>query len=93
MSNKAAFKAVVYGRVQGVSYRHFVLRNAQMLDIAGYTKNLRNGSVEVVVEGEKNQLEQLLVRLKMGPMEACVDQVDVDWSTHSGKYSSFEIKF
>ncbi len=93
MSNKAAFKAIVHGLVQGVSYRHFVLRNAQMLDLAGYAMNLRDGSVEVVAEGEKEQLEQLLVRLKIGPREARVDKVDVKWSEYSGKCGGFEIRF
>ena len=93
MSNKAACKAVVHGLVQGVSYRHFVLRNAQMLDLSGYAKNLRDGSVEVVAEGEKEQLEQLLVRLKIGPREARVDHVEVNWSEHSGKYGGFEIRY
>jgi acylphosphatase len=93
MSNEAAFKAVVHGLVQGVSYRHFVLRNARMLDIAGYAKNLRDGSVEVVAEGEREQLEQLLVRLKMGPREARVDQVEVKWSEYSGRYGGFDIVF
>jgi acylphosphatase len=93
MSNKAAFEAVVRGLVQGVSYRHFVLRNARMLDIAGYAKNLYDGSVEVVAEGDRAQLEQLLVRLKMGPSEARVDKVDVKWAEYSGKYDGFEIRF
>ena len=93
MSNKAAFKAIVRGLVQGVSYRHFVLRNAQMLNLAGYAKNLRDGSVEVVAEGEREQLEQLLAKLKMGPSEARVERVDVKWEEYSGKYSRFEIRF
>jgi acylphosphatase len=93
MSNKAAFKAIAHGLVQGVSYRHFVLRNAQMLNLVGYTKNLRDGSVEVAAEGEREQLEQLLVRLKMGPREARVDDVELKWTAYSGKYSRFEIRF
>ncbi len=93
MSNKAAFKAVAHGLVQGVSYRHFVLRNARMLDLAGYAKNLRDGSVEVVVEGDRDQLEQILVKLKIGPSEARVDKVDVKWAEYSGKYGGFEVRF
>jgi acylphosphatase len=93
MSNEAAFKAIVHGLVQGVSYRHFVLRNARMLGLAGYAKNLRDGSVEVAVEGEREQLEQLLVRLKIGPSEARVEKVDVKWAKYSGEYSKFEIRF
>ena len=93
MSSKADFQAVVHGLVQGVSYRHFVLRNAQMLNLAGYAKNLRDDSVEVVAEGEREQLEQLLVRLKMGPREARVDKVDLKWSEYSGKYGWFEVRF
>lgn len=93
MSNKAAFKAIVHGLVQGVSYRHFVLRNSHMLDLAGYAKNLRDGSVEVVAEGEREQLEQLLVRLKLGPSEARVERMDVRWGEYSGNHTRFEIRF
>jgi acylphosphatase len=93
MSNKAAFKAVVCGRVQGVSYRYFVQRRAEAIGLTGYTKNLRDGSVEVVAEGEREQLEQLIVRLKVGPRDARVDQVDVNWSDYSGKYDGFDIVF
>lgn len=93
MSNEAAFIAIVHGLVQGVSYRHFVLRNARMLNLAGYAKNLRDGSVEVAAEGEREQLEQLLLKLKIGPSEARVDKVDVKWTECSGKYSRFEVRF
>ena len=85
MSNKASLRAIVHGLVQGVSYRHFVLRNARMLDLAGYAKNLYDGSVEVAAEGEREQLEQLLVNLRIGPSEARVDKVDVKWAEYSGK--------
>ena len=93
MSNKAAFKAVVCGRVQGVNYRYFVQRRAEAIGLTGYTKNLRDGGVEVVAEGERQGLEQLIVRLRVGPHDARVDKVDVKWAEYSGKYGGFEIRF
>ena len=91
--SRASFHAIVSGLVQGVSYRHFVLRNAQMLGLFGYAKNLDDGSVEVEAEGEEAQLEQLIAKLKVGPCEARVDDVDITWSQDIGKYRRFAIRF
>jgi acylphosphatase len=91
--SRAAFHAIVRGRVQGVGYRYFVLRNARMLDLVGYTRNLRDGSVEVVAEGEREQLEQLMVKLRIGPREARVELIDVKWAECGGDCSKFEIRF
>jgi len=89
----ASFRAVVYGLVQGVNYRYFVQRNAESLGIIGYVRNLDDGRVEVVAEGDKDKLAQLIAKLEMGPRAARVERVDVEWVGYSGKYNGFEIKF
>ncbi len=93
MSSRSAFRAEVYGLVQGVNYRYFVQRHAEVLGLTGYAKNLRRGSVEVFAEGEKGKLEQLIAKLKAGPRAARVERVDVEWLEYSGKYREFEIVF
>ena len=67
---------VVRGRVQGVGFRWFVEREAQMLGIAGWVRNNYDGSVEVLASGTREQLAQLRERLQVGPRAARVDQVD-----------------
>lgn len=71
--------ALVSGQVQGVGYREFVRRNALDLQLAGYTENLDDGRVEVVAEGDREDLELLLVRLRMGPTHAEVAEIEVSW--------------
>jgi acylphosphatase len=93
MSNNSAFRAVVYGLVQGVNYRYFVQRNAEVIGLTGYAKNLDDGSVEVFAEGEKDKLSQLIAKLKAGSRAARVERVEVGWGEYSGKYSGFDIIF
>ncbi len=63
---------VVRGLVQGVGYRYFVLRKAHILNINGYAKNQYDGSVEVVAEGKRYDVEQLHKFLEQGPSRANV---------------------
>jgi acylphosphatase len=72
----AAYRYVVSGRVQGVGYRYFVLREAERLGVAGFTRNLSDGSVEVVAEAAEEVLGELETRLRRGPSFAAVDGVD-----------------
>jgi len=72
----AAYRYLVKGRVQGVGYRYFVLREAEGLGVAGFARNLPDGSVEVVAEGDDARLSQLEERLKKGPSFARVSGVE-----------------
>lgn len=67
--------ASVRGRVQGVGFRYFVLREAEYLDLAGYVANERDGSVHVVAEGPPAVLDELLERLHEGPPASIVERV------------------
>jgi acylphosphatase len=70
-----AYRYLVQGRVQGVGYRYFVLRQAESLGLAGFARNLPDGRVEVVAEGSDQALVDLESRLKEGPAFATVSQV------------------
>ncbi len=88
----ARLRAVVRGRVQGVNFRQFVITRARFLGLTGYARNLPDGrSVEVVAEGERAGLEQLLEYLREGPRMSRVDAVDVEWGEASGRYRDFGI--
>jgi acylphosphatase len=76
MRAMAAYRYVVSGRVQGVGYRYFVLREAERLGLAGFARNQADGSVEVVAEGGEEVLGQLEARLRAGPSFARVTAVD-----------------
>lgn len=84
--------ARVHGDVQGVGFRFFARREASALGLRGYVRNLANGDVEVVAEGGRIRLEQLLAALERGPSAADVEQVEASWSTGDGTFSSFQIR-
>ncbi len=68
----------ISGRVQGVGFRHFVRQNAQHLGIKGWVKNLSDGDVEAVLIGNKDNVMEMLEKLKQGPRMARVDDLSVD---------------
>jgi acylphosphatase len=70
-----AYRFIVEGRVQGVGYRYFVLRQAEALGVAGFARNLPDGTVEVVAEGTDEAVGALEDRLRLGPSFAAVGTV------------------
>lgn len=85
------FVAIVSGRVQGVGFRAFVRRVATDLHLRGHVENLADGRVEVVAEGSQDDLDVLLVRLRMGPTHAEVSGVEVEWSEPAGALPGFHV--
>jgi acylphosphatase len=71
-----AYRFFVRGRVQGVGYRYFVLRQAEALGVSGFARNLADGGVEVVAEGSDASLEELESRLRDGPPFGDVEHVE-----------------
>ncbi len=84
-------RAVAQGRVQGVGFRQFALETAGRLRLTGVCRNLRNGDVEVIAEGEEGALEALLVALKQGPRAASIDRVHAVWLPPTGEFRTFAI--
>lgn len=89
---QAGLRAVVRGRVQGVGFRMFVVREAHRLGLAGFTRNLPDGTVEVLATGEAGSLNSLVLRLEQGPPGARVDAVVVDHTTHVPECEGFVIR-
>ncbi len=90
----ASFRAVVTGRVQGVYFRAFVQQHAASLRLKGYVRNLRGSrAVEVIAEGGRDQLEELVRHLRRGPAGARVDELKVDWREYSGDFLDFDIRY
>jgi acylphosphatase len=85
-------EAVVRGRVQGVGYRVFALREASYLGLAGFVANEPDGSVRVIAEGPRDDLEALLERLGEGPPAGFVDRVITRWEPARGMPAGFRIE-
>ena len=84
--------ARVHGEVQGVGYRYFARRNALALGLRGYARNLADGTVEVVAEGTRATLDELVRRLERGPSAAEVRQVETAWESASGMFAGFQVR-
>ena len=84
--------ASVKGRVQGVGFRYFVLNAAAEIQLTGWVRNRRDGSVEVLAEGTEENLNQLLRALRRGPSSSNVTAVTPEWGQANGEFSRFEIQ-
>ena len=82
----------VTGRVHGVGFRYFVLREAQALGLVGWVANVADGSVRCVAEGDRQALEALVARLNEGPPASIVDNVSVAWMPATGAFASFGVR-
>ncbi len=85
--------ATVVGYVQGVGFRYFVVEKAQRLGLRGYVRNRADGDVEVVAQGMRPALENLLVLLRQGPSAAEVYEVHTIWGQPTTHISGFHIRY
>jgi acylphosphatase len=85
--------AIVHGRVQLVMYRDFLQRKARALGIKGFVQNRPDGTVEVVAQGDKENLEKLLEALQRGSLLSRVDWVKKEWRAPPEIFRSFNIVY
>jgi acylphosphatase len=86
-------EAVISGRVQMVMFRDFATRKARGLGLTGEVKNLPDGTVRLIAEGERAALEQYIEKLHKGSVLSHVDAVQVAWKPAQGSYRSFDIAY
>ena len=86
-------RMVASGQVQGVNFRAYTRSVAQRLGLMGYVRNLPDGDVEVVAEGEEDRLNELIAWARHGPPAAHVQDIQVVWAEPSGSFSDFEVRF
>lgn len=85
------FEARVEGRVQGVCFRYYTRQRAQELGLTGWVRNEPDGSVKVLAEGSRPQLNELVAFLHRGPDGAKVTNVSLEWHSSSGDLGSFRV--
>ena len=83
----------VVGQVQGVFYRAGARREALRLGLTGWVRNLPDGSVEVIAEGEENQVEKLINWCRRGPPLAIVRSVEVNREPPVNEFETFRVKY
>ena len=85
--------ARIEGRVQGVGFRAFVVRHARRLCLRGAARNLPDGGVEVIAEGDEARLRELLTALRQGPPGSAVTEVEATWGEASGEFPDFRVTY
>lgn len=91
MDEKVAARARIIGRVQGVFFRAETRDTARRLGLAGWVRNLSDGSVEALFEGERREVESAVEWCGTGPPAARVVTVEVEWVEPSG-LEGFEVR-
>ena len=83
----------VSGIVQGVCFRHYTTQEANDLGIKGWVRNLNDGRVEILMEGEKQTLEKLIQWCHQGPSTAKVSSVEIHWENYIGDLGLFKATY
>jgi len=81
------------GNVQGVGFRFTAERAANALRVSGWVKNLRDGRVEIVAEGDGPKLTEFLDRIAKGPLQRYIRDADTAWEDFRGEFNTFDIAF
>lgn len=84
---------IISGMVQGVFFRYEMRMRAQSLGINGWVMNRWDGNVEAVFEGPKDAVGNIVRWCHRGPSGAVVDSVDVKWSSYTGEFKGFTVKY
>ncbi len=82
---------VVSGRVQGVGFRFFARDAARREGLSGTVRNLDDGDVEVVADGDEDAIKRFEIALRQGPIGARVDNVQIDLAHASNRLHDFRI--
>jgi len=84
---------LIDGGVQGVCFRAFTRETARTYGLNGWVRNLSDGRVEAVLEGEKKLVQQAIQQCYSGPPGARVAGIDVQWEQYTGKEDGFHIRY
>ena len=82
----------ISGIVQGVSFRYYTLQEAMRAGVTGWARNVPDGRVEAVIEGEEAAVDRMLAWCREGPRAARVDHVEVLPETPTGEFQGFRIR-
>jgi acylphosphatase len=88
---KAAAKFVIQGTVQGVFFRQFVKEKAELLGLVGFARNLTDGNVEAIVEGDKDKIETFGKFLQQGPEHSSIRNLQFEERKWSGEFKDFKV--
>ena len=83
-------QAILSGKVQGVGFRYYATHVAESYGVVGTVRNLPEGRVEAIAEGDERELSQFVAELQRGPRAAEVRDVQIAWGEPTGQFNHFE---
>jgi acylphosphatase len=89
---KTRVHVFVSGRVQGVFFRQKTKQQAESFGVTGWVRNLPDGRVEAVFEGEEEAVKALVEYCHHGPSYATVTNIDASWEDYRGEFSDFKMR-
>jgi len=92
-AQKVRAHVFIKGRVQGVLFRYATRDEANLRGVKGWVRNLSDGRVEAVFEGDKNKVDELIEFCHYGPPAAKVSSVEVRWEDYTGEFRDFHIRY
>ena len=84
---------VVRGKVQGVYFRQNAQRICNEYGVTGWVLNVDDGSVEAILEGDKNSVEYAISWFRVGPPDAHVEKIELSYDRYSGEFEGFKISY
>lgn len=84
---------IVHGTVQGVFFRDNTKKEALSLGLKGYVRNMDDGCVEVVAEGEEDKIKELIEFCNKGPEAAAVEKADIKFGEATNEFEGFEVRY
>ncbi|MFZ5449409.1 MAG: acylphosphatase [Thermodesulfobacteriota bacterium] len=93
MAEKARVRVLIEGRVQGVFFRASTRDEARARGLTGWVRNLPDGRVAALFEGDKRVVEDMLRWCHKGPPYAYVDHVEVEWQPPLGDMTDFRVVY
>lgn len=83
---------LLQGRVQGVNFRYYTMQEARSLGITGWVRNLWDGRVEVLLDGDEDAVRQMIEWCQQGPPSAVVEHTEIAWEEPNAEFSNFRVR-
>lgn len=83
---------LISGKVQGVNFRTWTKNQAELLGVKGWVRNLSDGRVEVLAQGDEEALKDLKGKLAQGSSLSRVQKIECSWTDYEKEYTSFELR-
>ena len=91
LGKEVRVRVFISGKVQNVGFRNATRARAERFDIKGFVKNLSNGGVEALFQGEAKAIDRMIEFCKMGPFGAKVIEVKIQWEEYKDEFKDFKI--